>query len=90
MCDERLADRLHGSVGCDSLLDVAGCEDGDAAQSAFTPAASFATDSFASPNSITVFGFTKSGLSMPAKPGLIERFRTTIACDWSTLRIGIP
>ena len=39
------------------------------AQSALTPATSFSTDSFASPNSIAVFGSTKSGLSMPAKPG---------------------
>ncbi len=59
-------------------------------QAALTPAASLATESLASPNSITVFGFRKSGFSIPAKPGFIERFSTTIACDWSTFRIGIP
>jgi len=90
----RLSVRLAGKervLGPGDVLDVPRGEDRDAAaHSAFTPAASLPTDSFASPNSITVFGFRKSGFSMPAKPGLIERFSTTIACDWSTFRIGIP
>ena len=55
-----------------------------------TPPSGFSIDSFASPKSITVFGFRNSGFSMPAKPGFMLRFSTTTCCDWSTLRIGIP
>ena len=46
---------------------------------ALTAAISLTTESFASPNSIVVCGSRKSSLSMPAKPGAIERFITTIA-----------
>src|SRR5213078_204462 len=59
-------------------------------QRCLTAAASLSTESFASPKSITVFGFRKSGFSIPAKPGFMLRFRTTTCCAWSTLRIGIP
>src|SRR4051795_7102060 len=59
-------------------------------QTALTDAESSTIDALASPKSITVFGLRKSGLSIPAKPGLMLRFRTTTCWDWSTLRIGIP
>jgi hypothetical protein len=88
--DESVAHRLDRALRRHSLLDVPPREDGDPAHSALTAAVSRATDSFASPNSIIAFGSRKSGLSMPAKPGLIERFSTTTACDWSTFRIGMP
>src|SRR5262249_36887831 len=88
--DERLAHGLDRSRRRDGAKDVVRPEDGDRAQSALTPATSFRTESFASPNSIDVFGATDRGLSMPAKPVAIERFMTTIWCDWSTLRIGMP
>jgi hypothetical protein len=51
---------------------------------------SFVIESFASPNSITVFGLKKSGFSIPAKPGFMLRLRTTTALASSTFRIGIP
>ena len=88
--DERLAYGLDGLRRGDRALDILRGEDGDGAQSALTPATSFNTESFASPNSIAVFGSMKSGLSMPAKPVAIERFITTIWCAWSTFKIGMP
>src|SRR5262249_15384648 len=88
--DERCANRLDGTVGRHRLLDMAARKDWSARHSALTAAVSFATDSFASPKSIIVFGSTNSGLSMPAKPGFIERLSTMTACDWSTFRIGMP
>src|SRR6266516_6124916 len=42
-----------------------------------TDAISLSTESFASPNSITVFGLRNSGFSLPAKPGFMLRFNTT-------------
>ena len=57
---------------------------------ALTAAISLTIESFASPNSIVVFGSRKSSLSMPAKPGAIERFITTTLAALSTSRIGIP
>ena len=53
-------------------------------------AISFTTESFAFPNSIVVCGSRKRSLSMPAKPGAIERFITTTLCALSTSRIGMP
>ena len=88
--DERVANGLDGAVGRHRLAHVAAREDRDAAHRALTPAVSLATDSFASPNSIIVFGSRKSGLSMPAKPGLIDRLSTIVARDSSTFRIGMP
>jgi hypothetical protein len=58
--------------------------------SALTLAIRFSTDSLASPKSITVFGSTYSSLSIPAKPGLIPRFSTTMCAARSTSRIGMP
>ena len=88
--DERIAHRLDGALRRDRGLDGGAVHDDRRRHSALTAAVSFATDSFASPNSIIVFGSTKSGLSMPAKPGFIERFSTMTAFDSSTFRIGMP
>src|SRR5207245_10351889 len=57
---------------------------------ALTAPSTFVIESRASPNSITVFGSTKSGLSIPAKPGPIERLSTTMFCAWATSRLGSP
>ena len=73
--DERLAHGLDGPLRRHRRLDVPPAEDRNA-QSALTAETSASTDAFASPNSIDVFGSTNSGLSTPAKPGLIERLST--------------
>src|SRR5262249_10832662 len=86
--DERIANGLDPSRGWDRGLDAPRREKRD--HCALTPAISCSIESFASPKSITVLGFTNSGFSIPAKPGLIDRLRTTTLCASSTLRIGIP
>src|SRR5439155_9411514 len=88
--DERAPHRVHCLIGRHGQVDVPRREDGNPRHSVLTPATSLRTDSFASPKSITVFGSRKSGLSIPAKPGLIERFMTTICFELSTSRIGMP
>ena len=90
VCDERLAHRFDRALRRDRLLDAAAVEDRYHRHRALTAAVSLATDSFASPNSIIVFGSRKSGLSIPANPGFIERLSTITAFDSSTLRIGMP
>ncbi len=45
---------------------------------------------FASPRTIMVFGFTNSSFSIPAKPGLSERFSTMHVLAWSAPRMGMP
>ena len=59
-------------------------------QTVFTAPISFTIESFAFPNSIVVRGSRKSSLSIPAKPGAIDRFITTTLVALSTSRIGIP
>src|SRR6185437_4074855 len=86
--DERFANSLDRARGGDRGLDVPRREDRD--HWALTPAISWSMDSFASPKSITVFGLTKRGFSIPAKPGFIDRLRTTTLCASSTFRMGIP
>jgi hypothetical protein len=46
--------------------------------------------SLASPNSSVVFGSKSSSLSMPAKPGRIERLRKTMFSASSALMMGMP
>jgi len=58
MCDERVPHGLDGPLRRDGLLNVPRREQRDTAQSPFTPVISLVTESFASPNSITVFGST--------------------------------
>jgi len=45
---------------------------------------------FALPKTMIVFGKRKSSLSMPAKPGFIERLLTMTVRHLSTSRIGMP
>jgi len=59
-------------------------------QRALTAATTFVRESLASPNNSVVFGSKSSSLSMPAKPGRIERFMNTMLRASSTARIGIP
>src|SRR5439155_20704559 len=86
--DEGLAHGLDRSLRGDGGLDVPHREDRD--HWALMPAISWVIESFASPKSITVFGFTKSGFSIPAKPGFIERLGTATIGASATFRIGIP
>lgn len=44
----------------------------------------------ASPNNMRVLSLKKSGLSMPANPGAMLRFSTTMAFAWSTFSTGMP
>src|SRR5262249_21013411 len=93
--EKRVAHRVERALRRHGRLDVRAAEDRDRhgasrAQTVFTAWISFPTESFASPNSIAVFGFRYSSLSMPAKPGRIERLSTTTCWAWSTLRIGMP
>lgn len=61
-----------------------------AGQAFLTAATSLLRESLASPKSITVLGSYRSSLSMPAKPGRIERFMKTICLDSSTSSTGMP
>ena len=87
--DEPLAHGLVRLEGRDGALDIRTPEEGNAHVS-FTAPISLTTESFALPNSIVVRGSRKSSLSMPAKPGAIERFITTTLAALSTSRMGIP
>src|SRR5699024_10470436 len=87
-----------------SFLDVRlGCNDAErpgyplervvhplATQSALTACSSLPRDSLASPNNRGVVGSTMNSLSMPAKPGRIERFMKMTCLASSALRIGMP
>jgi hypothetical protein len=57
---------------------------------ALTAETSLVSESLASPKSMVVLGSYRRSLSMPAKPGRIDRFRNTMLCAWSTFRIGMP
>ena len=57
---------------------------------AFTAWTNLVRESLASPKNMIVFGSYISSLSMPAKPGRIERFMNTMFLAWSTFRIGMP
>ena len=57
---------------------------------ALTAATTFVKESLASPKRSVVFGSKRSSLSIPAKPGRMERFMKTMLWASSTARIGMP
>ena len=79
-CDKRVAARWPPAGSPETLgrLAGAGAVDEVPTQADFTAATSLAKVSLASPKSMVVFGSNSNSLSIPAKPGRMERLRNTM------------